>query len=364
MANYKKNGRNACANLCRHYERAKDEFGSYVRFSNINIDSGRTHLNYNLAPIRNISQLEYIKERLSNVKCLKRDDVKVFCSWVVTVPKDLPKNEYDSFFKETYKFLEEKYGQKNVVSSYVHMDEVTPHMHFAFIPVVLDKKKGIEKVSSKECVTRVDLQKFHSELQNHLEFKLGHEVSILNEATKEGNKAIDELKRGTAIETLNNTYKEIEFIEGHIIKLEEEKNALETKIDTLQGRILSLEEINQIEIKKPLFGKEKAIVQLSYEDAINLKMTASKVNEINKLLEESNYKLKKIERLKSDADELFDKAKRIPMEQQIESVKLQKENRELKKQLDLLLKNYPEVFSEIQNIQKSSVRIKTNHLSR
>ena len=38
------------------------------------------------------------------------------------------------------------------------------------------------------------VQAFHPALQRYVEQELGHEVSILNEATKEGNKSIEELK--------------------------------------------------------------------------------------------------------------------------------------------------------------------------
>ena len=68
--------------------------------------------------------------------------MNVLCSWVVTVPKDVPEAEYEKFFHATYDFLEKRYGRENVVSAYVHMDEITPHMHFAFVPVVYDKRKS------------------------------------------------------------------------------------------------------------------------------------------------------------------------------------------------------------------------------
>lgn len=91
------------------------------------------------------------------------------------------------------------------------MDEVTPHMHFAFVPVVRTFKQDrknpdisteVYKVSAKECVNRYDLQGFHESLQRYVSKELGHEVSILNEATKEGNRSIEELKRQSATERL------------------------------------------------------------------------------------------------------------------------------------------------------------------
>lgn len=175
--------------MLKHYERSNQNY------SNENIDKTRTHLNYNLAPERDISQYEFIKKRCSEVRCLNREDVVKMCDWIITAPKDLPPKKREEFFRETYAHLKNKYGEENIISAYVHLDETTPHLHFAFVPVVIDKKKGDLKVSAKECITKNDLKFFHSELQNHLESKLKCKVNILNEATREGNLAIEDFKR-------------------------------------------------------------------------------------------------------------------------------------------------------------------------
>ena len=180
-------------------------FGHYDRSSKNgkeHIDWSRTHLNYNLAPDTQSKQIDILHRRLSEVKVQQRADVNVFCTWIVTKPKSLPEEKEPEFFQETYKFLENRYGRDNVISAHVHKDEVSPHMHFVFVPVVQDKRHERLKVSAKECVNRLDLQRFHGELQEHLEAKLECQVEILNEATKEGNKAIVELKRESAKERL------------------------------------------------------------------------------------------------------------------------------------------------------------------
>jgi hypothetical protein len=83
-------------------------------------------------------------------------------TWVVTQPKDFPPERGTEFFEQTYKFLTERYGgERNVISGFVHKDEVTPHIHFAFVPVVKDKKSGIDKVSAKEAITKTELNIFH-----------------------------------------------------------------------------------------------------------------------------------------------------------------------------------------------------------
>ena len=50
------------------------------------------------------------------------------------------------------------------MAAVVHYDETTPHLHYAFVPVVFDNKKSRYKVSAKEVLTRHDLQTFHDDL--------------------------------------------------------------------------------------------------------------------------------------------------------------------------------------------------------
>lgn len=205
MAHMMKHTKASCGHMFAHFDRKAEHI------SNENLDRTRTHLNYNLATHQQMDQGEFVRQRCSEVRCQNRKDVNVMVSWVVTAPKDLPEAEHKAFFQASYDFLQKRYGRENVVSAYVHMDEVTPHMHFAFVPVVRTFKQDrknpdisteVYKVSAKECVNRYDLRGFHESLQRYVSKELGHEVSILNEATKEGNRSIEELKRQSATERL------------------------------------------------------------------------------------------------------------------------------------------------------------------
>lgn len=205
MAHMMKHTKASCGHMFAHFDRKAENI------SNENLDRTRTHLNYNLATHQQMDQGEFVRQRCSEVRCQNRKDVNVMVSWVITAPKDLPEQEQRAFFQASYDFCKKRYGLENVVSAYVHMDEVTPHMHFAFVPVVrtfkqdkknLDISTEVVKVSAKDCVNRYDLQSFHEGLQRYVERELGHKVSILNEATKEGNRSIEELKRQSATERL------------------------------------------------------------------------------------------------------------------------------------------------------------------
>ena len=254
MAHMMKHTKASCGHMFAHFDRKAEHI------SNENLDRTRTHLNYNLAIHQQMDQGEFVRKRCSEVRMQNRKDVNIMASWVVTVPKDLPLEEHKQFFQGCYDFLENRYGKENVVSSYVHMDEITPHMHFAFVPVVPDKKRDGFKVSAKECITRTDLQSFHQQLETHLENVLGHEVGILNEATREGNKSIAELKRSGATERLKSVEKEIEAKKDSLIPLQAEyeaKKAFVKQIGKL-SRDTSLYP-EGVKVSKKIFGEEEIV---------------------------------------------------------------------------------------------------------
>lgn len=301
MANYAKYTKGASGHMLKHYERGKDEHGEYVKFGNQDIDLTRTHLNYNLAPEHN--QLDFIHERLDEVYCMKRKDVNVMCTWVVTAPKDLEEGREREFFQEAYDFMADKYGRDNVVSAYVHMDEKSPHMHFCFMPIVEDQKRGL-KVSAKECVTRRDLERFHGELQQYMESR-GIQCSIVNEATLEGNKAIKELKRGTARQELEEiqqkqeiaTAKYDEALKGafHILNQKTTvSRELQAVTEELTDKKKELDDIPRqiaektqyaVDMAKIWYGDPNEIEQQANEQKAILEQTQSRVAEADEILQ-------------------------------------------------------------------------------
>lgn len=176
--------------MLRHYNRMTLNYGNEC------IDHLRSDLNYNLAPKRDVDDFTYYKQRLAQVKCQNRADVKTLCSWIVTLPKqEFTEEQEKKFFQAAYDFMTKRYGEKNIVSAWVHKDEAgQPHLHFAFIPICLDRKKHIEKVSAKEVINRNDLRVIHKEMAEHMEQVFGRDIGILNGATAGGNKTIVELK--------------------------------------------------------------------------------------------------------------------------------------------------------------------------
>ncbi len=164
MAHVEKFTQGSVNGLSIHIERKT------TNHSNPDIDSERTYLNYDLCG-KEGDMNQRLKNRLAEVYCFNRADVKVMADWIVTLPKSLEQEKMSTqkeFFKSTVDFLNERYGNQNVLSATVHHDETTPHLHYAFIPVVFDEKKQREKVSAKEVLTRKELSSFHQDLDKYL----------------------------------------------------------------------------------------------------------------------------------------------------------------------------------------------------
>lgn len=288
--------------------------------SNENIDKERSHLNYDLCE-KEGDTLSRMNERLNEVYCMERKDVKACCEWVVTLPESLknaPDEHQRKFFEETYEFLAERYGGKqNVISANVHNDEITPHIHFDFIPVVWDEKKEREKVSAKEVLTRVELKNFHNDLDNHLKERIPeiYQEGILNgktiglddvESIKKYSQAIEAKKADMTKELEEFSQKEKENIAADLKKFKEPKDIFD-KID------------ENAEKKTVGVVNKKDVVILQKKDYERLGVLA-------KSSIRSNYQL---ENYKSDAKKEIGELQKIKKE-------LEGKNEKLEKQLERL----------------------------
>ena len=173
---------------------------------------------------------------------LKRKEVNWLVSWVITMPTDYKGNKA-LFFREAYNFMANRYGKGNVVSAYVHLDETSPHMHFCFVPVIFDKKKQEYKVNAKQCINKVELKQIHPEMQEYLENKLQTKVNILNGATAEGNKTVEQLKNEEKIkekaivELIQNPTEEIKKSVIEQIPVEQKENIIEEEIEIIKNEL-------------------------------------------------------------------------------------------------------------------------------
>lgn len=139
---------NAVPLLERHNERLNHNY------SNKDIDLSRTSENYHLKKIQaetyqqEFERIRTRQELKGNLRLHGEKQSTVLCEFVITSDKDffdrLGKERTRRFFEDAYDFVTAKVGgEQYVLSAMVHMDEATPHMHVAFIPVINSKdRKG------------------------------------------------------------------------------------------------------------------------------------------------------------------------------------------------------------------------------
>ena len=231
MAHIQKFKVNEVQGVLQHNERTGDT--PPHDHSNEDIDPTRTHLNYELHSADG-SALNRYKARLSQVHCMKRDDVTVLDGFCVHLPVDCKPEDERKFFETVYDFACKEFGKKNIINATVHRDETRDHIHCDFIPVVEDtykrgehKGEKFEKVSHSEAVPREKYQTLHERLSKYVEQALGYEVSILNGSTVGGNKKVAELKAERA--------------EKRAEKAEERASAAEQKAEQAESRAAEAE---------------------------------------------------------------------------------------------------------------------------
>ena len=185
MAHLEKYNRSQLGHILKHDSRAKDKNGDYIKFGNEEIDTSRTHLNYNLHERKDgLSDYEFVKNRAMEFLAKhvrNREDINWVGSWVITLPESLhTSSEADKrkFFEVCHDFLGKRYGFDNIVGAYVHMDETTPHMHTKITPVRYDEKKNKFRHSAKDMFNRADLKSFHKDLSVRLEREFGFDVGV------------------------------------------------------------------------------------------------------------------------------------------------------------------------------------------
>ena len=221
-----------------------------------------THLNYDLTG-RNMPALEYLHQRLGEIKVQNRSDVNIVGKWVWTMPKDLDPKYQEQFFQEIYNYYAEKHGENNICYATVHVDEHTPHIHIGIIPVVkLDKprKDGkTEKCCYKKVFNKAYLNSEHTDLQIHLGKTLGVEVNLLTGETL----GVDGIKNYKAAKDLARKVPElsdrIEELEHDILNKELLCDQLDQEIEQKQGIIRELDK--EIGVKRGILGKLKEKIE-------------------------------------------------------------------------------------------------------
>lgn len=127
-------------------------------YSNENIDTTKSHLNYALKKstmsydklFDNLKDSYHLKGQIKTVS-------NIACEYIITSDREFFQEigieETKRYFQEAYNFVcnYKNLGEQYIMSANVHLDEETPHMHLVFIPVVNTKDKNGNSINKIAC---------------------------------------------------------------------------------------------------------------------------------------------------------------------------------------------------------------------
>lgn len=265
-------------------------------YSNKDIDSLKTHLNYDLINNGHILYAEKVKcitEAYRTSKKAIRKDAVTYCECIISSDKKFFESLTDDLIREFFEisldYLKNKIGEEYLIGANVHLDEITPHMHFGFVPMNSDGS-----LSAKKLITRNFLREVQKELPELLKTK-GFDI----ERGIEGNKVrhVDPKEFKTIqFKELNKSREELQTLEKNI----ENKKMLLKNIDTeLDCKNDFINNINSIEKENVMFSKEKIKINKSdFEEMKNI------ILDLKSLEHEKNLISKDLDMLKKENENL------------------------------------------------------------
>ena len=160
----------------------ENERDETYRASNPQIDCRRTSGNYHIVK-RQRSYTQFINDKIEalDLPTKVRNDAVLMCSFVVGSDRKffggLSPSEQRQFFVDCTRFFAERYGEGNIISAVVHMDETTPHLHLNLIPIA----------GGRLCAKKMFDRKALTALQTDLHREVGAKWNL--QRGKEGSQA-------------------------------------------------------------------------------------------------------------------------------------------------------------------------------
>ncbi len=125
-----------------------------------NADEERTHLNKELVEFSEsvANRTEAIQHRLDTAGLTRKigtNQVRALRMMLSGSPEDMQRiraeGKLDQWCADNLAWLRKTYGEANVVSAVLHMDETTPHIHATVVPIVTGERRKAAQERSKSA---------------------------------------------------------------------------------------------------------------------------------------------------------------------------------------------------------------------
>ena len=308
------------ANVSNEHQRnwSKEFFEQKAKNPDHNYDRSRTALNFQVGPggvITAVDKSRHIGDRVEEIiKKQLRPDARVTAisnrSVMVVLGGNRERmremafgsqrlNEYEEtnshlvrqpeieqWAKDIYSFVCREFGEENIASFIVHLDETGPHAHCVFVPMTADGR-----LSSKEVLggkTKIEAKQHMRDLHTRLakvNRKYGldrgddiHETGAHHRSTAEYNRDLH--RENARLETLIDGNRE------HLSQLEDEIRKSERRVKGLTTMIANLER------QEAELNDEKARLESDIENgAGDVSELRRRIAELEKQLESTGQKL-------------------------------------------------------------------------
>ena len=220
----------------RHNERKEGQ-----KHRNRNIDPTRTKDNVWLTPDDGKTfneRIESILEENYTGKRTVRSTAVRMCEISVQIGGDLAENgteeEQVEALKQAFEELRDQYGEKNIVSAVIHVDETTPHLHFDFVPITPKGGLSAREVVGDRAQMRKTQARFLEAMQQRVpsakfERKKDNQFNGLEQKTFEKMTAALKAKEAEV-------WDREDEVEDREIKVEKQENQLNALQATLQAK--------------------------------------------------------------------------------------------------------------------------------
>ena len=242
--------RSSLMGIYRHNERKN------TSYTNKNINHQKSNENYSIksCDMNYLRKFDQIRQDYKLKGWVKKNS-NVVCEYIITSDeeffKSIGKEETKRYFKTAYEFVKnyKNLGEEYIISANVHFDEVTPHLHLVFIPVIhkLDKKSG--KQEDKLCCSEFwkgkDSYKILQDNFYKYMIKSGFELERGRESDRE-NLSVQKFKEITNYE-MQEMFKESKYVEEVISNdletVKKEYRKVIKKFNTLASRYTKVKNI-------------------------------------------------------------------------------------------------------------------------
>ncbi len=333
--------------------------------SNKDIDITRSHLNYDLVNLTNISYQKQVKEIIdsqrASTRAIRKDAVLVN-EWIITSDKEFFETaDVKAFFEDSLAYFSQRCGIQNIMYATVHLDESTPHMHLGVVPMVE------QRLSSKQMFTRKALKEIQDELPAYLKAH-GHSIVRGLKGSEQKHLTVEEYKLNQ--QAVQRMTEKVTELETHAVQVTQKLQYEQEHFDET-AQILWSHDWTTTKQTFPNFSMTTEVVepvtqrtQIIEVDALTPKKYQFDFRAVFKLFREKYEQLKryitelkklfaqKASDLKSQAENIEEREGQLELlEKQIEIKHLQNE------QLDTLLTKKTSYIAELEKASELAMEM-------